>query len=56
MVDDKQKVRKQRVGREAYVPPKLRVFGPVGALTQSGTGRATESTMIMGAMDMQNRP
>ena len=28
--------------REAYFPPKLKVFGPVGALTQAGTGMMGE--------------
>jgi hypothetical protein len=28
--------------RDTYVAPKLKVFGPVGALTQSGTGVPTE--------------
>jgi hypothetical protein len=31
--------------REAYFPPKLKVFGPVGALTQSGTGAMVERSM-----------
>ena len=34
------------VEREAYSPPKLKVFGPVGALTQSGTGANPETVMI----------
>jgi hypothetical protein len=33
--------------REAYFPPKLKVFGPVGALTQAGTGMMVERTRIM---------
>ena len=33
--------------REAYLPPKLKVFGPVGALTQSGTGVMVENTRVM---------
>ena len=32
--------------REAYFPPKLKVFGPVGALTQSGTGAVAERNMM----------
>jgi len=31
--------------RDAYAPPKLKVFGPVGALTQSGTGAMAENSM-----------
>ena len=31
--------------REAYFPPELKVFGPVGALTQSGTGATPETVM-----------
>ena len=34
-------------GRRAYSPPRLQLFGPVGALTQAGTGNASEA---MGAM------
>jgi hypothetical protein len=34
-------------GRKTYTPPRLQHFGPVGALTQSGTGNASES---MGGM------
>ena len=34
------------VGRIAYVSPKLKYFGPVGALTQSGSGMMTENGMI----------
>jgi hypothetical protein len=34
--------------REVYFSPKLKVFGPVGALTQSGTGAPPEGTMIVG--------
>ena len=37
-----------KVEREAYFPPNLKVFGPVGALTQSGTGATAEGTMIVG--------
>jgi hypothetical protein len=33
--------------RDAYLPPKLKVFGPVGALTQSGTGMTVENTRQM---------
>ena len=34
--------------REVYSPPKLKVFGPVGALTQSGTGASPEDVMTTG--------
>ena len=36
------------VGRCLYVPPALKEFGPVGALTQSGSGNAVEMTMMKG--------
>jgi len=29
-------------GRSAYTRPKLREFGPIGALTQAGTGGMSE--------------
>jgi hypothetical protein len=32
----------QAAARDVYVPPKLKEFGPVGALTQSGTAGASE--------------
>jgi len=56
MVDNKRKVGQKRAPRDVYVSPKLKVFGPVGALTQSGTGMASEMLMLMFPMDMQNRP
>ena len=34
--------------RTQYTPPKLKLFGPVGALTQSDTGAMVESTSMMG--------
>jgi hypothetical protein len=34
-------------GRRSYAPPQLKVFGPVGALTQAGTGNASESMGMM---------
>ena len=37
--------------REAYEPPKLKVFGPVGVLTQAGSGAASE-TMSNGMSSM----
>ena len=32
-------------GRKPYAPPELREFGPVGALTQAGTGAMGENPM-----------
>ncbi len=34
--------------RTAYSAPVLRLFGPVGALTQGGTGMMVEGAMGMG--------
>ena len=51
MVDIK-KIAEQREAqstgrRDAYTPPKLKEFGPVGALTQSGsTGGSEMATML----------
>jgi len=43
--------------REEYARPKLRVFGQVGALTQSGSGLDAEKAMDMGMMaEMKQRP
>jgi hypothetical protein len=42
-VNEKRKALK--VEREAYFRPELKVFGPVGALTQSGTGASPEDVM-----------
>ena len=39
---------KQETGRKNYTPPRLRVFGPVGNLTQAGTGLGTEMGSVMG--------
>jgi hypothetical protein len=53
-VNDKQQAwqRKARSdARDAYLPPKLKTFGPVGALTQGGSGDMAEMGMDMG-MDM----
>ena len=50
-VNDKQQAcqRKTRAAaRDAYHPPKLKIFGPVGALTQSGTAGMAEMGMDMG--------
>ena len=47
MIEIKQEVvlrRSQRVAREVYLPPALRVFGLVGELTQGGTGNASEGS------------
>ena len=35
--------------RQPYAAPSLRVFGPVGALTQSGSGVDSENNPPMGA-------
>ena len=32
-----------KTGRKPYIPPRLREFGPVGALTQGGTGLSSEA-------------
>ena len=32
----------QAAARDVYVPPELKEFGPVGALTQSGTAGPSE--------------
>ena len=37
----------ERAGKAAYSPPRLIEFGPVGALTQSGTGNMAETVQIM---------
>jgi hypothetical protein len=34
-------------GRLPYSPPRLQLFGPVGALTQGGSGTASESMGMM---------
>jgi len=47
----------QAARRSAYSPPKLTVFGPVGSLTQSGSGVDTEAVMNgMVQMNMNRRP
>jgi len=55
-VNDKQQAwqRKTRAdARDTYLPPKLKTFGPVGALTQGGSAGMAEMGMDMGmAMDM----
>jgi len=55
-VNDKQQAwqRKTRAdARDAYLPPKLKIFGPVGALTQGGTVGPAEMGMGIGmGMDM----
>ena len=58
-MDKKQDSAKRPDGRTAYTPPKLKTLGPVGALTQAGSGMNTETmTMWMFPMDgsMQQRP
>jgi hypothetical protein len=50
IVVDIKKISEQRDARpadrgEAYTPPKLRVFGPVGALTQAGGTGSMEGSM-----------
>ena len=42
--------------RLKYSPPKLREFGPVGALTQAGTGTMTENTSMNGMGNPNRRP
>ena len=43
--------------RKSYIPPKLRVFGPIGVLTQSGSGVDVEAVMNgMTQMNMNRRP
>ena len=40
-------------GRRPYSPPRLQLFGPVGALTQAGSGNASEAMggmLLMGGM------
>jgi hypothetical protein len=42
--------------REAYVPPKLKEFGPVGNLTQAGSGTTAEAMANgMASMSMNQR-
>ena len=41
-----------RGGRSPYSAPRLREYGHVGALTQSGTGTMVEGGMGMGGMSM----
>jgi hypothetical protein len=43
--------RKTASRREPYAPPKLKEFGPVGLLTQAGTGLISE-VMAMGPVSM----
>jgi hypothetical protein len=38
--------------RRTYSPPKLKEFGPVGALTQNGTGNAAEMAAGNNSMKM----
>jgi hypothetical protein len=53
IVADIKKIAEQRDTRrvnrgDAYTPPRLKEFGPVGALTQAGTGLKTEQTSGQG--------
>jgi len=48
---DKQR-KAQSASREVYAAPKLKVFGPVGALTQAGTGNAIEMAQGNNSMKM----
>lgn len=42
-------------GRVPYTPPALRIYGPVGSLTQSGTGATVEKTKVkMGVVTCQS--
>jgi hypothetical protein len=41
--------------RQPYTRPTLRVFGPIGSLTQAGTGQAAEG-MGANSMDPRRRP
>lgn len=44
-------------GRKSYIPPKLRVFGSIAVLTQSGSGAEVETVMNgMTQMNMNRRP
>ena len=42
----------KRHARVAYSPPKLKSFGPVGSLTQGGTGMMAEMAGMMLNMQM----
>jgi len=47
----KQRVMRTAGGRSTYATPKLKVFGPVGALTQSGSiGGSEMQPMLMSNM------
>ena len=48
--ESNQQRKEQASGRNAYTTPNLKEFGPVGALTQSGTGTNPENAQDMGAM------
>lgn len=43
------------VKRKPYVAPKLREFGPVGALTQAGSGTASEVVCSRKGMESKSR-
>jgi len=38
----------ENTGRETYASPTLKEFGPVGVLTQSGTGQQMENQTMTG--------
>ena len=45
-----QKMKTLDTTRTAYEPPKLRMFGQVGKLTQGGSGGMSETFYTMGPM------
>ena len=56
MVDSRQPADRAR-DRKSYSRPRLRVFGPIGTLTQSGSGVDVEAVMNgMTQMNMNRRP
>lgn len=54
--DTKSKFLPTAAVRAPYTPPRLQFFGPVGALTQSGTGDMGENGMGMGMGQFMMRP
>ena len=54
---DTRKTAETAYRRKSYIPPRLRVFGPIGVLTQSGSGANVEAVMNgMVQMNMNRRP
>jgi hypothetical protein len=47
---------KPQVCRHTYTPPAIKEFGPVSALTQSGSGMAVEMTMNNPEMSCSPNP